>query len=331
MSYFHKNKKNLNYRIDWVDLAKGIGILFVVIGHMNIPLQLQKIIYSFHMPLFFFISGFLYNEKKYSKNLKKILFSKIKTLIWPFLTFTLLALFFKLLSQEHIVINSFDFLEFIKGNKSLNTPLWFLTALFTTEILFSQIIRVNLNNKITIVLSVLVLAILGFINIYKFRLIGVFNIHIALIAQLFFMMGWLFKKSDYGINFLINKYLLFKIVLIFLLLLVASLSNTRLDMYEIDYGNLFLVMFSASSGIILVVLFSKLLSNYNFLKGIFKYLGKNSLIILGLHTIIAPTVVALFGQLPFRLDRVITIVIIFLSIGVINKFFPTIKRLNIKN
>ena len=58
-----------NYkRINWIDQAKGIGILLVVIGHMNIPQDLSKIIFSFHMPLFFFISGYLYNEKKYSVN-----------------------------------------------------------------------------------------------------------------------------------------------------------------------------------------------------------------------------------------------------------------------
>ena len=41
-------------RINWIDQVKGIGILLVVIGHMNIPQELSKIIFSFHMPLFFF-------------------------------------------------------------------------------------------------------------------------------------------------------------------------------------------------------------------------------------------------------------------------------------
>ena len=39
-------------RINWIDQVKGIGILLVVIGHMNIPQELSKIIFSFHMPLF---------------------------------------------------------------------------------------------------------------------------------------------------------------------------------------------------------------------------------------------------------------------------------------
>ena len=51
------NKK----RIEWVDIAKGIGIFLMVMGHTGIPRIGNQWIYSFHMPLFFFISGFLFN------------------------------------------------------------------------------------------------------------------------------------------------------------------------------------------------------------------------------------------------------------------------------
>lgn len=40
-----------------VDIAKGIGILLVVYGHLKNPFN--PFIYAFHMPLFFFLSGFL--------------------------------------------------------------------------------------------------------------------------------------------------------------------------------------------------------------------------------------------------------------------------------
>ena len=43
-------------RIGWVDTAKGIGLLLVIIGHLPIPL-VPVWIYTFHMPLFFFLSG----------------------------------------------------------------------------------------------------------------------------------------------------------------------------------------------------------------------------------------------------------------------------------
>lgn len=49
-------------RIVWIDTLKALGIIAVVVGHV-VPGTLAKIIFSFHMPLFFFISGFLFKEK----------------------------------------------------------------------------------------------------------------------------------------------------------------------------------------------------------------------------------------------------------------------------
>ena len=47
------NKK----RILWIDYAKAFAMFFVVIGHVNSGNYLTNWIYSFHMPLFFFLSG----------------------------------------------------------------------------------------------------------------------------------------------------------------------------------------------------------------------------------------------------------------------------------
>ena len=47
-------------RLDYMDAVKGIGILLVVMGHnlQGIP-ALTSWIYSFHMPLFFIVTGYL--------------------------------------------------------------------------------------------------------------------------------------------------------------------------------------------------------------------------------------------------------------------------------
>ena len=57
-------------RNDFIDFLKGIGIILVVIGHVSQNERINDFIYSFHMPLFFFISGFLFNYKKenFTKN-----------------------------------------------------------------------------------------------------------------------------------------------------------------------------------------------------------------------------------------------------------------------
>ena len=52
-------------RKKYIDVLKGIGIFLVVFGHVTHILELREYIWNFHMPLFFFISGFLFNSSKY--------------------------------------------------------------------------------------------------------------------------------------------------------------------------------------------------------------------------------------------------------------------------
>ena len=65
-----------NERIIYLDIAKGIGILLVVLGHLNLEFVFKNIIYSFHMPLFFYLGGVVSlsrNEIPWH-NIKKFLF-----------------------------------------------------------------------------------------------------------------------------------------------------------------------------------------------------------------------------------------------------------------
>lgn len=50
-------------RIQYADLFKIIGILLMVMGHVNFGVFFDHMIHNFHMPMFFWISGYLYNSK----------------------------------------------------------------------------------------------------------------------------------------------------------------------------------------------------------------------------------------------------------------------------
>ena len=53
----------MSERVIWVDTAKGFAIISVVLGHSSLPIELRSVVYSFHMPLFFMLSGvFLFNS-----------------------------------------------------------------------------------------------------------------------------------------------------------------------------------------------------------------------------------------------------------------------------
>lgn len=119
-------------RYAWLDILKGFGIIFVVIGHFCAIDRVYHWIYSFHMPLFFFASGYLYRKKPIWENVRH----KFVTLMVPYFIFGLL-------SQVHFALNEYifgrevDISQLILGllygtysSISYNRVLWFLPALF---------------------------------------------------------------------------------------------------------------------------------------------------------------------------------------------------------
>lgn len=87
----------------WVDYAKAIGIILVVYGHVargvfnaGLPMDegsyrlVDSIIYSFHMPLFFFLSGLFFYDSLMKRGRTGLLVNKIDTIVYPFIVWSLL-------------------------------------------------------------------------------------------------------------------------------------------------------------------------------------------------------------------------------------------------
>lgn len=69
-----------------MDICKGVGILLVVAGHAELPYQVAGRIYLFHLPLFFFISGYFMGR---ASGATSLVVKKTKTLLIPALAFYL--------------------------------------------------------------------------------------------------------------------------------------------------------------------------------------------------------------------------------------------------
>ena len=104
--------ENKNNKIVWLSILQGWSMLLVVIGHVTlnnglelsinidiVAMEIQYIIYSFHMPLFMLISGFLYwyTQIRKEKPYKETILSKLKRLGIPYLFFSMATLFLKFL------------------------------------------------------------------------------------------------------------------------------------------------------------------------------------------------------------------------------------------
>jgi len=92
----------MNKKIDWVSLAKGIGIILVVIAHemrsINYLIPTEKkglflffdnYIYSFVMPLFFFLSGLFFFDSLHV-GLSRFISKKLHTIFYPYVVWSLI-------------------------------------------------------------------------------------------------------------------------------------------------------------------------------------------------------------------------------------------------
>ncbi len=91
-------------RNDSVSIAKGIGIILMVLAHAGCPDFAWRYIYMFHMPLFFIMSGYCFNIK-YTDNKKNFILKRIKGLYVPYIKY---GLIFLLLHNVFFVIGIYN-------------------------------------------------------------------------------------------------------------------------------------------------------------------------------------------------------------------------------
>lgn len=134
-----------NKRISYFDLAKGIGIILVVLGHMeNIDVGLRTWISSFHMPLFFMISGMLMAAKREQEgNTVDVYIKKAKGILIPYMWFSIIYVPIDIMNLYIHHIDEHTFVQNILDSCTFAgiSVMWFLPALFIAEIVAVYIIR----------------------------------------------------------------------------------------------------------------------------------------------------------------------------------------------
>src|SRR5690606_33142800 len=127
----------------WVDCAKGTGIILVVYGHVargvfnaGLPMDegryllVDSIIYSFHMPLFFFLSGLFFYDSLMKRGRTGLIVNKIDTIVYPFLLWSLLQGMFEVVLSDY-TNGSLTVSQVLSSLVwSPRAQFWFLYALF---------------------------------------------------------------------------------------------------------------------------------------------------------------------------------------------------------
>jgi len=289
----------MSKRIEYLDIARGIGISLVVLGHNDfeaISLFIHQVIYSFHIPLFFFLSGyFVHTSISFFDFFKK----RFNSLLKPYF-FTIFLIYFTSVSFEKMGFN----MAITRIVKSLYgtghyidwVQLWFLPELFVVSLyafLFITLVRKLQNRWIRWGILLATLAIsLPFLNAFypfpisifgkEYELYGLpFGLDLIFLSGFFFIMGNEVRQ--------ITSEKTFDNLFILLGTGVGLVVLNYLFLYEIDFNirlyESFLVNTTeAILGILFVLALSRQIElRTSRLASVFKYLGNISLIILLFH------------------------------------------------
>jgi len=304
----------------WIDVAKGIGILLVILGHNNFDQSFLTVVHTFNMPLFFFISGYLYHYKKYKLNPKYFVFQKFKRLVVPYLVTNIIILctYFLLSFLKLSSFNNRTPLRYLVGvfygngaplnpstifTNSLSVPSWFLLGLFCASIILYIIAYSHERYGLACSSFLCFLIILFGFKISKYTYLP-WSFDIACVSMIFMFSGYLinyYRVRQLQSSFRNNLY-----SLVFVLLLPFVISiNGAVDMNTRTYSNLLFFGIGGLLGTYITIQVAREISKKeDLLTRIFTYLGKNSIIILLYHTFV-PIVILNIVDPVFNIKEVI--------------------------
>ncbi len=294
------------------------AISFVVLGHINfqvsMPITLQEILtfqgwfpyYSFHLPLFLFISGYFFQDLPEDRacfpSLLRFIGKKIVKLLIPYYLFSGLSLLFNtwLHTRGFTFGDSFSLTDWLAGPwtslyyVSFSTPAWYLPALFLAEVyflplraVFRRLFKRSLLRE-TLLLAVTLAA--GVAAVYCKETAapsGTAVVYLRSVVMLFFMqVGALYRRHLEKHDTLKSGWY-FLIVFAAQLLLIVLSGNGRLSpgLYELkDMGKTGCVYFIGGlTGVMLWLRVSAIAASLPRQSGLLAFIGKNTKYIMGLH------------------------------------------------
>lgn len=339
--------KTSSPRIQWIDTAKLIGIYLVILGHMSFHnLNVNIVIFSFHMPLFFFLSGVTAKKECWKDTLRK----SFNVLIVPYVCFYLINFAKTYFWRPERVEGSFvkALLGMIMGvgfdtpiSIMVVPPLWFLAGLFCCKMIFSfaHCICESKGSLVSLVFGIVFVSIACFLSATDRYL--PFSLGPAFLAYPFFAIGNAFSTN---IIATLQKVHGSRNTCIFAAIMLLSFAanifltslNGHMDVNLMMYGkSLVLFYITAFTGITAVVILSSIIKTPSFLN----LFAQNTIIILAFHSMVTKLVLIPLTKLglaqigndrSFLMPSVSIAMLVALGalllsyfpITIVNKFFP---------
>lgn len=305
-------------RIKWIDVAKGVGILLVMISHFSggIPF-IGQFLFGGYMQMFFVISGF---TLKINNNSKDFLLKRAKKLLIPYFVYgfliIILNMFMMIIKGDfngHVLVSNVLGLFYsrfslyplsVENNKYLlncfNSPFWFLTAMFVSYIwVWIYFKQKNRKNKI-IVLVFLSLATILLVNC---PILLPWSIDTSFIGALFIITGYYIKKK---------KFTTLQIIFACILYCCLILVNGNINMSVRDYGRIPILscLIFYGIGILFTIIYCCIIQKIKLkaLENILSYIGNMTIVLLCFHLFLAQFITLLLQNCNIFVDVIVKII-----------------------
>jgi len=259
---------------NYINFLKGFLIFLVVLGHEIQSstvkfdnLFLFKFIYSFHMPFFILISGYLasMSVKKSQCSFEKCIKKKFYYLIIPFLSWYIIGIIIKEDLSFSSILASFESLI-----NNVDNGLWYLYVLFVLYIFLYMSYKIKYKYRYIVLLSLfiflpmtnilgmklikwyLIYFILGMVLFdYQLLLKNIFSkyiMRIKYLSVLLFILSLVYWEREFGIHSIFfNTYYLYAYKFLTSLLGVVSIYILTIEFYKNEYLNKIFNLFGRNS------------------------------------------------------------------------------------
>ena len=284
-------------RITVIDIAKGIGIILVIIGHIVFfGGFMHNLIFAFHMPFFFICSGLFFKKTRVRDLVKR----KGKQLLVPYIVFCIIGLLLSLsIAPWRINISVKNLLKdiYLGCPEFVNvSSVWFLICLFFSMIFLDVILIINDKNCFIAYGILASIIISGFVfGRYHDRFAFLplsrlpFDIDCACIAILFLWIGYFFRdRVIYVIKKTENIGIVWKIIGLMVslsLLIFMVLLNGRVNLHGLTFNNPVLYIAESVIGYAFIIILSVIICLTKNIKNWLIWFGRNSLKIMGVQAI----------------------------------------------
>lgn len=235
----------MNERKRTLDILRGIGIFLMVFDHVGWGSFVHGYIQSFHMPLFFIASGYLWKNE----NTVNLIRKRFKTLMVPYFIF---SGFYLLLQQITLFSTGNDFMSSLRAVLIYPTDidcmpiapaLWFLPCMFFSSIVYSYLSKLKRQYKRNVVVGI---AVIGMVYSSMSNIMLPFALEPLSVAIAFMLFGEIIRECENDVSKWIDRY--WVIFILFITGALLAILNGSVDMRSARYHNCALYIINSIMG-----------------------------------------------------------------------------------